>query len=79
MFRSLLAPIAALLLALLFTQPAIAGNTSALIPNAVTPSSRRILRNPYPSPMCSRLETAYPSPCLDSLIPGILVTCRPHP
>src|SRR3954464_13491781 len=38
------------------------GSTTALTPNAWTPSSERILRNPGPSPRPSTLPTAQPSP-----------------
>src|SRR5918995_1467075 len=42
--------------------------TTALTPNAVTPSSFRTLRKPGPSPMSSRLPAAQPSPVLIPLM-----------
>ena len=39
-----------------------AASTTALTPNAVTPSSLRTLRKPGPSPIASRPPTAQPSP-----------------
>src|SRR5829696_1673232 len=44
--------------------------TTALTPNAVTPSSLRTLRKPGPSPMSSRFPAAQPSPVLIALMPS---------
>src|SRR5829696_6541107 len=44
--------------------------TTALTPNAVTPSSLRTLRKPGPSPMSSRFPAAHPSPALMPLMPS---------
>ena len=46
----------------------------ALMPNAVTPSSWRNSPKPGPSPMASRLDTAYPSPCVTSPIAGCMLS-----